>query len=172
MLIIEECPVDGKVLTDLAATMGYSIVGINTDESLARIENLDSSKLLWAVQERDFLGAPFGGACRVSPLDFAWLARVEAFVHKHLDDSLLSAENLADAHAISVRHLSRKLKKLTGRNTTQYFREVRLVKAMRLLEEGSCATVKEVGLRVGFSDQKYFSRLFTDRFGKRPSELL
>ena len=172
IMIIEDYPFDEKDLAKMVKTMGYSIVSVNQKESISRIKNLRNYQCLWAIQRssRDYYLSRTSN--EVSPTDFFWLSNVQAFINKHLDDSFLTAESIADEHAMSVRHLSRKLKKLTDYNTTEYVREVRLQKALDCLENGLCTSVKAAGYSVGYHDQKYFSKIFREKFGVTPSELL
>ncbi len=172
IMIIENYPIEGKDLANMVKTMGYSLVSVNTKESISRIKNLRNYQCLWAVQKSNSDRFMLRSRGPVTPTDFFWLSNVQAFVLKHLNDSLLTAESIADENAMSVRHLSRKLKKLTNLNTTEYVREMRLIKALDCLESGMCDTVKAAGHTVGYHDQKYFSKIFREKFGITPSELL
>ena len=69
-----------------------------------------------------------------------------------------------------VSKTNRKIKSLTGYTGKRYIRELRLWRARHLLETGRYQTVKQVSYAVGFKNQRYFSRIFKDRFGRYPSE--
>jgi len=109
---------------------------------------------------------------RLSLKDLEWLNRVEQLVLSHIDDKRLGVEFMATELYMSSRHLSRRLKALTGLNASQYIQEVKLQKARELLENRECLTVKEAAYAVGFGKPEYFSSLFSSRFGKRPSSFL
>ena len=66
-------------------------------------------------------------------LDQQFLARVEAAVEAHLDDSEFSVEALAEAVFLSRAQLHRKLKALTGQAPSDYIRHTRLLRAYALL---------------------------------------
>ena len=68
--------------------------------------------------------------------------------------------------------LNLKIKAHTGLTPNKYIIEVRLQKARILLEESPELTVKEVSYKIGFLKTAYFSKLFIERFGKRPSDVL
>jgi signal transduction histidine kinase/DNA-binding response OmpR family regulator len=84
----------------------------------------------------------------------------------------LSVADIAYALALSERQLYRIAKSLTGCSPAQLIKEVRLQKAYELLQGGNIYKIDDVAKRVGFDSAGYFSRLFLDRFGKRPSEFL
>ena len=71
---------------------------------------------------------------------------------------------------MSQPQLHRKLTALTGKNATQFIRSIRLAKANELLLATE-KSVSEVAYEVGFSDPKYFSRVFSDEFGVPPSKI-
>lgn len=73
---------------------------------------------------------------------------------------------------LSERQLRRKLKQCTGLSPNQYLREIKLQKAFRLLEDRTYSTVSEVCYAVGLSTPKYFTKIFVERFGKLPTEIL
>jgi len=56
-----------------------------------------------------------------------------------------------------------------GMTVNEYITEVRLTEAVRMLDAG-VRNIGEVALCSGFSDQSYFSKVFSARFGVPPSE--
>ena len=52
----------------------------------------------------------------------------------------------------------------------QYLMKIRLDAAIDLLAEGN-HSVKTVALMCGFADEKYFSRIFREKYGRAPSEI-
>ncbi|MBQ2793241.1 MAG: helix-turn-helix transcriptional regulator [Clostridia bacterium] len=56
-----------------------------------------------------------------------------------------------------------------GMTVNDYITEVRLGEAVRMLLAGE-RTIGEIALCTGFSDQSYFSKVFSARFGMTPSE--
>ncbi len=103
-------------------------------------------------------------------LDSTWLADLEKTVRGNLVESQFSVSQLALLLHISERQLFRRIKALTGLTPNGYIREVRLYEAKSLLESGTFATVASLSAAVGFNDPDYFSRLYKERFGIRPSE--
>lgn len=81
----------------------------------------------------------------------------------------LSASSVASAMHMSNRQLLRKIKQFMGMSTQQYLQETRLQYARQLLERGQLSTVTEVSVACGFKNPGYFTRIFTSRFGRKPS---
>ena len=63
----------------------------------------------------------------------------------------------------------RKLKSLTNLSGNEFIKNVRLKKAVQLLESENY-NVSEIAYKVGFSDPPYFSRIFKKQYGKSPSD--
>lgn len=93
-------------------------------------------------------------------------------VEAHLSENDFGVKALAENLNLSERQANRVLKKITGLSCLQFIRELKLQKAYRLLEDRKYATIAEVSYAVGFENNSYFTRLFAERFGKKPSELL
>jgi len=70
---------------------------------------------------------------------------------------------------LSKRQFERRLKLLTGFSPAKFIQEFRLVKAMDFLVAGNFESVSEVSFECGFSSPSYFTKVFTLRFGKKPS---
>ena len=70
---------------------------------------------------------------------------------------------------ISSDHLRKVFNKATGCTPLDYLTRLRIDQARHLLKLGGFS-VKEVAVRVGFSDPYYFSRLFRKTTGQSPTE--
>ncbi len=75
---------------------------------------------------------------------------------------------LAASAGISPRQLNRLFRGRLGRSTMQYYRELRLDKAMNLLRN-SPLPLTEIALASGFANSSHFARQFSDHFGAAPS---
>ncbi|NRA52120.1 MAG: response regulator [Phaeodactylibacter sp.] len=147
----------------------YVTKPFSTLELQARIHNLISNKL-----ERDAFSKEEKAADQEPKLnvDQKFLKQAENAVIERLSDVKFGVEDLAKAVNYSSKQLGRLLKKHTGMTTVNFILEVRLQKARLLLEKRLCATVMEAQLEVGISSTSYFTKKFTDRFGKNPSEFI
>ncbi|MCK6691673.1 MAG: response regulator [Thermoanaerobaculia bacterium] len=104
--------------------------------------------------------------------DLAWLKKAEKAVIERIDDPDLAINTLAKTMAQSPRNLDRTLKRLSGFTPVEFIREIRLQRARQLLEQKRFSSVAEVRQAVGIENPAYFSRIFTQRFGIGPRELL
>ncbi len=99
------------------------------------------------------------------------LARIEAFVNRHLDDPALGPEKVAAGCGISVRYLHELLRE-TNTTLGQWIRDRRLQAAQEDLAKPACTrSIGEIAYARGFADQAQFSRAFRARFGVTPKEV-
>ncbi len=102
--------------------------------------------------------------------DDEFIARLRDLVMENISDVGFGVNEMAHQTGISVSVLYRKLRALTGMTVNEFSKELRMKRAMQLLERG-IYNVNEVANMVGFDDSKYFSREFRKTFGKNPSEV-
>ncbi|MCD8503609.1 MAG: AraC family transcriptional regulator [Burkholderiaceae bacterium] len=123
----------------------------------------------------DLLGATLQmqmGVCE--SLDFgqkALLQQVKSYIEEHLTDPGLDTRQLAEAHCISTRTLTR-LFAQGGITPMRWVWQRRLQSAYFALKEGRAHQVTEAAFRSGFNDVAHFSRLFKRAYGMAPSALL
>jgi AraC family transcriptional regulator len=98
----------------------------------------------------------------------AWqIARVRAFIDENLHRSI-HAEQLSAVAQRSTSHFSRSFKRVFGEPPHAYVVRRRLERAYHLMITSE-ASLSEIALSVGFSDQAHLSRLFKQAFGQSPS---
>lgn len=100
-----------------------------------------------------------------------YVNKVIACIIRNMDNSDYSVNELSGDMALSRSQLHRKLAALTGFSTTNFIRMVRLEKAKDLLLNGD-GNITEIAYKCGFNSQSYFTRSFTEYFGKSPSQLI
>ncbi len=106
-------------------------------------------------------------------IDEEFLQRAIDCVNRHLEDGEFDQPQFIDEMGTSKSTLYKKLKSLTGLNTSAFIRNIRLKAACQIMEEkGSAVRVSELAYAVGFNDPKYFSSCFKKEFGMLPSEYL
>ena len=106
----------------------------------------------------------------VSPYDHRFLKNVYHIIQTHLDDDTFTVETLAKEAAMSRTQLHRKLRALLNESPSEFVRNIRLKEAMKLLKAKK-GNVSEVAFMTGFSNQKYFSVKFKEKFGISPSKI-
>lgn len=137
----------------------------------ARIKNLLMSKervakdfkkqLAFEVKELNY-----------TSLDEEFLQRAIDCVYRHLDNSEFDQQQFINEMGSSKSTLYKKLKSLTGLNTSAFIRNIRLKAACKIVEEKKRIRISELAYAVGFNDPKYFSACFKKEFGMLPSEYI
>jgi AraC family transcriptional regulator len=96
------------------------------------------------------------------------LRKVRELMVNHLEDEF-SLIRLAREAGMSEFHFSRAFKRTTGLTPSQYFIDLRLEKARRLLRETNRSAI-EIGLEVGYTNPSHFARIFHREVGISPSD--
>ena len=101
---------------------------------------------------------------RESPHITEALAYIKTHFRKNINMAMV-------ANQVSVNYtwFSEKFKEHTGVNFNEYLKRLRIDEAKNLLEKG-CYKVYEVAERCGFSDVKYFMKIFREETGMSPTE--
>ncbi|MDR0643569.1 MAG: AraC family transcriptional regulator [Treponema sp.] len=83
-------------------------------------------------------------------------------------DSEIDITSIAQTIGISASRLNEIFKTYTSMTPYQYYIQIKIDKACRLLEQENIS-IKEAAFKLGFKDQYYFSRLFSQKTGVPPS---
>ena len=105
------------------------------------------------------------GLSNIDPL----CIKLEKTVLDNLANDQLTVDEISSEIGLSRSQLHRKIKMLTGKSTSQFIREIRLIEASKLIEFENLST-KEIAYKVGFSSSTYFNKCFHEYFGCTPSE--
>ena len=84
-------------------------------------------------------------------------------------DRDISLFTLADYLNVSQSYASRIFKQQTGENFKDYLTNVRLKKAVELMQENPYIKIADVAKRVGYTSVS-LTRAFTKKYGKAPSD--
>lgn len=94
---------------------------------------------------------------------------------RYLEDNIskdgLTVENFARHLGMSRTAYYNRMKELTGLSPIEFIRQIRIKKALRLMDDGE-TSITEVAYKTGFNDPKYFSRCFKAEMGMSPSAYL
>ena len=99
----------------------------------------------------------------------SFLLKLTEIIRNNFDNEQFGVKEAARIFGVSRSHLHRRLKKLTGKSVSQFIRELRLEKAMELLQK-DMATVSEIAYSVGFHSPTYFNTCFKEHYGFTPGE--
>ena len=136
---------------------------LERDRDLAKASLISASRILHKEIERYSVTSccPTGGLV-------AWqIARVQAYIDSNLDRTL-HIRNLSAVACRSPAHFCRKFKIAFGKSPHAYVVRRRLERACHLMMT-SAASLSEIALSVGLSDQAHLCRLFRRAFGQSPA---
>ena len=102
-------------------------------------------------------------------LDEQFMKSVMEFLEANMSNQELEIENLAEHLFMSRTVFYRKLKSITGLTPVEFVREIRLKRAIQLMESDDY-TISQVAYMTGFRAPKYFSKVFKKATGLTPSE--
>lgn len=83
----------------------------------------------------------------------------------------ISLDRIADNMYLSPFYISRIFKSEVGDTPIRHLINIRLEKAMELLQTGFSGSIQEVAACVGYDDAYHFSKLFKKRYGYPPSQV-
>jgi AraC family transcriptional regulator len=151
------------IANSLATLLETARRELERDRDAARLSLATASHILQAEIERcsGANGSTRGGLA-------AWqILRVRAYI----DGNLHRTIHIRDLSAVARRspaHFSRKFKLAVGESPHAYVVRRRLERACHLMMT-SAASLSEIALSVGFSDQAHLCRLFRHAFGLSPA---
>lgn len=96
------------------------------------------------------------------------LSHAIQYIREHYEDKI-TVEDVASFCHCSVSYMNHTFKKHIKMNIKAYINQVRLEQAQVLLLNSS-DNIREIALKVGFSDPNYFSSVFGRFVGKTPTE--
>lgn len=95
------------------------------------------------------------------------VTRVLSITQKSFTDPSLSLPRIAEQIGYDPKYLSSLFKRKVGISYTRHLRELRLRRALFLMEQG-VVSIKNIALLSGFEDALYFSRIFAESMGMPP----
>ncbi len=152
----------GYLANSLAQLLETARREFERDSEAAKASLVTASHILQAEIER------CSGANSTRAGLAAWrVVRVRAYVDSNLHRTIHIGDLSAVAR-LSPAHFSRKFKLAVGQSPHAYVVRRRLEKACHLMMT-SAASLSEIALSAGFSDQAHLCRLFRQAFGQSPA---
>ncbi|MBA2937443.1 response regulator [Paenibacillus sp. CGMCC 1.16610] len=96
------------------------------------------------------------------------VSRAKKYMLKHYDEDI-SLKTVSQYHNISPNYLSSLFKRTTNENFIDFLIHVRIEQAQYLLKNSS-SKIYEIGIKVGYPDAYYFSKIFKKVTGLTPQE--
>ena len=101
--------------------------------------------------------------------DKLFIQQIMEYIEEQMDNPDLTIDDFSNKLLLSRSIFYRKLKSITGLSPIDFIREVRIKRAIQLIESESY-NFSQVAYMTGFTDPKYFSRCFKKYSGMTPSE--
>ncbi len=137
-----------------------------------------SSTINNLIEARKKLRLAFGGMQAatdrqegLSAFDATMVKRAQKYILDNLANPDISTTELAEELKMSRTNLHRKLKSLMDQSSTEFIRNIRINKAMEMMEQDGIS-ISEVCYAVGFTSASYFSKCFREIYGINPSEYI
>jgi AraC family transcriptional regulator len=115
----------------------------------------------------EILGTLLRSHARAGRIRTAWLEQARDRLHADLGGTL-TVKALAAELGVSPVRLARAFRRVHGESLGTYHRRLRIRRACERLRDGD-ATLAEVALETGFSDQSHFTRVFRRLTGTTPA---
>ena len=103
--------------------------------------------------------------------DKSFLQANISYLEANISKDGLAVENFARHLGMSRTAYYNRMKELTGLSPIEFIRQIRIKKALRLMDDGE-TSIMEVAYKTGFNDPKYFSRCFKAEMGMSPTAYL
>lgn len=164
-----------------AGADAFLVKPFNNDELKALVEALLSSRQLLRHKYQLALQSPATeqetqatttravSNSVITARNTAFITKVRDIITTAIGNPDMGSTFIASKMNLSQRQLNRKIKSVTGVDTSSLIRELRIAKAKELL----CSTdipVTEVGERCGFDSASYFSKIFKQHTKLTPSD--
>lgn len=100
-------------------------------------------------------------------LNYEFIRNAKTYIEDNLDGEI-PLSDIGVKFNMNATYCSQLFKKRTGKTMVQYRTEIRMKKALELLQK-SDHTVTEIALLIGYNDISYFTKTFKKFFGENPS---
>ncbi|MCW3091708.1 MAG: response regulator [Ferruginibacter sp.] len=107
----------------------------------------------------------------ITDKDEAFLKEIILIVEKSMEDPRFNIDKVAESLMMGRTTFYKKLKSLTNMSPVEFIREVRLKRSKELLDAGA-GNIATIAYETGFSNAKYFSTCFKEKFNMSPTDYL
>lgn len=155
-----------RIFTEYAAHRGVSAGALMAD---SQIRELNSNAERSEYDMLEFASAIFdrvAGLVLQKPGAAGVIGDIKRYIRLHLSEEI-TREQLAEYAHLSPGYLSKRFRRDTGVNITQYINRLRIQEAQKLLLSTDFP-IDDIAARVGFESQSYFSSVFRKQCGSSP----
>ena len=174
--ILDDCPTDLKAVKELCGFFASTLLyltgeqGAGEEERLEKVKNLvfesRSMEELSGILEQVF--APYASGMPRPGSYSEPIREAVAYMKAHYADKI-TLGTVAGYVSFNPEYFSRMFMKETGLNFVTYLNNLRMRKAVELLERTD-KKIYEIAEQVGYSSVSYFSTAFKKTFGQNPNE--
>lgn len=154
-----------------AAADDYVTKPFNTTELKARIKSLLKNRQLVQVRFTEGQIKTDANDKILNSKDEEFMTQLDEIIQKQMDNPDLSIDAISEEMHMSRIHLFRKIKQITGSSPTDYVKNKKMDQAASLLRDKKFK-ISEIALMVGYTDVKYFSKMFKTHYSKTPTEFI
>jgi signal transduction histidine kinase/DNA-binding response OmpR family regulator/streptogramin lyase len=149
----------------------YITKPFNNEFLIASIDNLlrQRKKLFDALVEKKKTIALSPEPVVITSKDESFLKEVIKVVEAKMEDPDFNIDSVAETMAFSRTNFYKKFKSLTTLTPMEFVRDMRLQRAKQFLDAGG-HNISEVAYLTGFSNPKYFSTCFKEKYHVSPSD--
>lgn len=140
-------PIDPEILNE---TLGKAIEEWNKQTSEGKIANEHSIKKKEHVEEKNTM------------------QKIEEYLKNHYEEDI-TLQDIAERFFLNKEYISRKFKQEFNETLTDYLTSIRMDRAKELLENPSLK-IYEIAFKIGYQNEKYFSKVFKKVMGVTPNE--
>jgi len=130
------------------------------------------------IARRHQMRSIFGKQISIEPKDFTTTTADERFLLKAIElvEKNITNPDFDNDMFVKEMYMSRtllytKLKKLTNQTVSDFIRNMRLKKAVQLMQK-NYGSVTEIAYEVGFNNLSWFAKCFKELYGQSPSEYM
>ena len=141
-------------------------------------EELLIARITGILKNREILREKFNFENTINPKELSISTPDQKFlkdfiniIEENIDEHSLNTDLLTKELGMSRSVVYKKIKALTGQSIVNFVKDFKLKRAAQLIEKYGFS-ITDACYKVGFSDRKYFTRIFKEKFGKPPSKLI
>lgn len=169
IIITAKCGEAERVSGLSAGADAYLEKPFSTDELNIRVTKLLEQRRLLREKYSKAMSEGTEQTVKLSLSDQNFLNRLNDLIYSFMDNHGLNSDLIADKMCMSKSQLNRKVRTITGYNTSAYILQMRLERGKRLLVSSE-ELVGDIALKCGFEDANYFGRLFKQVFNQTPTQ--
>jgi CheY-like chemotaxis protein len=106
---------------------------------------------------------------QINTYDQEFMEQIMVIMEKNMDNIDFKVDDLVSDMRMGRTVFFKKLKSITGLAPVEFIKEVRIKRAVQLIESGQY-TISQITYMVGMNDPRYFSRCFKQKYDMTPSE--